>query len=75
MYNPHSQYSASKVGSDLFVRVFYDIYGIPTIETNCKYLWSIPISGETYRSSSTVSVIANPFQSMARVIKCAIGCM
>ena len=30
-YNPHSPYSASKVGSDHFLRAFHDTYGMPTI--------------------------------------------
>ena len=30
-YNPHSPYSASKAGSDHFVRAFHDTYGMPTI--------------------------------------------
>ena len=33
-YNPHSPYSASKAGSDHFVRAFHDTYGLPTIVTN-----------------------------------------
>lgn len=35
-YDPHSPYSASKVGSDHFVRAFHDTYGMPTIVTNCS---------------------------------------
>lgn len=35
-YDPHSPYSASKAGSDHFVRAFYDTYGMPTIVTNCS---------------------------------------
>lgn len=35
-YNPHSPYSASKAGSDHFVRAFHDTYGLPTIVTNCS---------------------------------------
>ena len=35
-YNPHSPYSASKAGSDHFVRAFHDTYGMPTIVTNCS---------------------------------------
>ena len=35
-YDPHSPYSASKAGSDHFVRVFHDTYGMPTIVTNCS---------------------------------------
>lgn len=34
-YQPHSPYSASKAGSDHFVRAFHDTYGMPTIVTNC----------------------------------------
>lgn len=35
-YDPHSPYSASKAGSDHFVRAFYDTYGLPTVVTNCS---------------------------------------
>ena len=35
-YNPHSPYSASKAGSDHFVRAFHDTYGMPTVVTNCS---------------------------------------
>lgn len=35
-YSPHSPYSASKAGSDHFVRAFHDTYGMPTILTNCS---------------------------------------
>ena len=35
-YDPHSPYSASKAGSDHFVRAFCDTYGMPTIVTNCS---------------------------------------
>jgi dTDP-glucose 4,6-dehydratase len=35
-YNPHSPYSASKAGSDHFVRAFHDTYGLPVIVTNCS---------------------------------------
>jgi dTDP-glucose 4,6-dehydratase len=35
-YDPHSPYSASKAGSDHFVRAFYDTYGLPSIVTNCS---------------------------------------
>lgn len=35
-YQPHSPYSASKAGSDHFVRAFHDTYGMPTIVTNCS---------------------------------------
>ncbi|WP_276962547.1 dTDP-glucose 4,6-dehydratase [Bacteroides graminisolvens] len=35
-YDPHSPYSASKAGSDHFVRAFHDTYGLPTIVTNCS---------------------------------------
>lgn len=35
-YQPHSPYSASKAGSDHFVRAFHDTYGMPTIITNCS---------------------------------------
>ncbi len=35
-YRPHSPYSASKAGSDHFVRAYHDTYGMPTIVTNCS---------------------------------------
>ncbi len=35
-YSPHSPYSASKAGSDHFVRAFHDTYGLPVTITNCS---------------------------------------
>ena len=35
-YDPHSPYSASKAGSDHFVRAFHDTYRLPAIVTNCS---------------------------------------
>ena len=35
-YRPHSPYSASKAGSDHFVRAYHDTYGMPTVVTNCS---------------------------------------
>ena len=35
-YDPQSPYSASKAGSDHFVRAFHDTYGLPTVITNCS---------------------------------------
>lgn len=35
-YDPHSPYSASKAGSDHFVRAYHDTYGMPVIVTNCS---------------------------------------
>lgn len=35
-YNPHSPYSASKAGSDHFVRAFHDTYGLPIVISNCS---------------------------------------
>ena len=35
-YDPHNPYSASKAGSDHFVRAFHDTYGLPTVITNCS---------------------------------------
>ncbi len=35
-YDPHSPYSASKAGSDHFVRAFNDTFGIPAIISNCS---------------------------------------
>ncbi len=35
-YDPHSPYSASKAGSDHFVRAYQDTYGMNTIISNCS---------------------------------------
>ena len=35
-YDPHSPYSASKAGSDHFVRAYFDTYGLPVIVSNCS---------------------------------------
>jgi dTDP-glucose 4,6-dehydratase len=35
-YAPNSPYSASKAGSDHFVRAFHKTYGLPTLTTNCS---------------------------------------
>jgi dTDP-glucose 4,6-dehydratase len=35
-YDPHSPYSASKAGSDHFVRAYHDTYGLPVIISNCS---------------------------------------
>lgn len=35
-YNPHSPYSASKAGSDHFVRAYHTTYGVPITITNCS---------------------------------------
>lgn len=35
-YDPHSPYSASKAGSDHFVRAFHDTYSLPVLVTNCS---------------------------------------
>lgn len=35
-YDPHSPYSASKAGSDHFVRAYYDTYGLGTVISNCS---------------------------------------
>jgi len=35
-YDPHSPYSASKAGSDHFVRAYSDTYGMPVVLTNCS---------------------------------------
>ena len=35
-YDPHSPYSASKAGSDHFVRSFHDTYKLPIIISNCS---------------------------------------
>lgn len=35
-YSPRSPYSASKAGSDHFVRAYYNTYGLPVIITNCS---------------------------------------
>jgi dTDP-glucose 4,6-dehydratase len=35
-YNPKSPYSASKAGSDHFVKAWYHTYGLPVLITNCS---------------------------------------
>ncbi len=35
-YDPHSPYSASKAGSDHFVRAYHDTYGIDAVISNCS---------------------------------------
>lgn len=35
-YDPQSPYSASKAGSDHFVRAYYNTYGLPIVMTNCS---------------------------------------
>jgi dTDP-glucose 4,6-dehydratase len=35
-YDPSSPYSASKAGSDHFVKAYYRTYGLPTIISNCS---------------------------------------
>ncbi|KAF1855600.1 hypothetical protein Lal_00002567 [Lupinus albus] len=35
-YDPHSPYSASKAGSDHFVRAYHDTYGLNTVTSNCS---------------------------------------
>ncbi len=35
-YDPHSPYSASKAGSDHFVRAYYDTYGLDAVISNCS---------------------------------------
>lgn len=35
-YDPHSPYSASKAGSDHFVRAYQDTYGLNTVISNCS---------------------------------------
>ena len=35
-YGPHSPYSASKAGSDHFVRAYHDTYGLPVVLSNCS---------------------------------------
>ncbi len=35
-YDPHSPYSASKAGSDHFVRAYADTYGMDTVISNCS---------------------------------------
>jgi dTDP-glucose 4,6-dehydratase len=35
-YRPNSPYSASKAGSDHFVRAWHHTYGLPTLITNCS---------------------------------------
>jgi len=35
-YDPHSPYSASKAGSDHFVRAYHDTYGLNVVVSNCS---------------------------------------
>jgi len=35
-YDPKSPYSASKAGSDHFVRAYFNTYGLPVVITNCS---------------------------------------
>lgn len=35
-YDPHSPYSASKAGSDHFVRAYHDTFGLPVVVSNCS---------------------------------------
>ena len=35
-HDPHSPYSASKAGSDHFVRAYHDTYGLPVVISNCS---------------------------------------
>lgn len=35
-YDPHSPYSASKAGSDHFVRAYHDTYGMDVVISNCS---------------------------------------
>lgn len=35
-YDPHSPYSASKAGSDHFVRAYHATYGMPVVISNCS---------------------------------------
>ncbi len=35
-YDPHSPYSASKAGSDHFVRAYHDTYGLNAVISNCS---------------------------------------
>lgn len=35
-FAPNSPYSASKAGSDHFVRAYHETYGLPTVITNCS---------------------------------------
>lgn len=35
-YDPHSPYSASKAGSDHFVRAYHDTYELPVVISNCS---------------------------------------
>ena len=73
-YNPHSPYSASKAGSDHFVRAFHDTYGMPTIVTNCSNNYGpyqfpeklIPLFINNIRHRK-------PLQYMARERMCATG--
>ena len=71
-YQPHSPYSASKAGSDHFVRAFHDTYGMPVIVT-ITGLINFPKS--LYLFLLIISVMVKPYRFMVRVRMYVIGCM
>ena len=63
-YDPHSPYSASKAGSDHFVRAYHDTYGINSVISNCSNNYGsfhfpeklIPLAIHNIKSSKPVPV-------------------
>ncbi|MBL4678538.1 MAG: dTDP-glucose 4,6-dehydratase [Mucilaginibacter sp.] len=63
-YDPHSPYSASKAGSDHFVRAYHDTYGLNTVISNCSNNYGsyhfpeklIPLAINNIRQSKPVPV-------------------
>jgi dTDP-glucose 4,6-dehydratase len=63
-YDPHSPYSASKAGSDHFVRAYHDTYGLNTVISNCSNNYGshhfpeklIPLAINNIRSNKPVPV-------------------
>ena len=75
-YQPHSPYSASKAGSDHFVRAFHDTYGMPVIVTNCSNNYGpYQFPKSLYLFLLIISVMVKPYRFMVRVRMYVIGCM
>jgi len=63
-YDPHSPYSASKAGSDHFVRAYHDTYGMDTVISNCSNNYGsyhfpeklIPLAINNIKNSKSVPV-------------------
>ena len=75
-YQPHSPYSASKAGSDHFVRAFHDTYGMPVIVTNCSNNYGpYQFPEKLIPLLLIISVMVKPYRFMVRVRMYVIGCM